>query len=412
MQWLLAFFGGIRYDEAAVRPRFCRNKLFVSAKAIPICLKKEATMLNSQNQELVSFLDYLAQPVLFVRGHLIVARNRAAAQLLQAEDSTIDALLDGEDLTAYDAYDGAAPMELTLCFSGRFHSATVHRDGDHDVFVAADKPLYEELSLDTLAVVAQAIRVPLTDLFDVASVLFPMLEEQEDPKIQRQTARLNKSFYRLLRLAGNLSDTGRFIAGERQLHLERTDLGEFFGILYDQAAPLCEAMGIDMEFRCPSKRFYGSIDRQKIERAVLNLVSNSLKFTPKGGRIVFRVEHTGTSVLVRIADNGEGMDPATMATLFDRYQHRNQPGDPRWGVGLGLPLVRHIANLHGGTVVVNSAPESGTTVTMSISLRQTASAPQLKSPALNYDYAGGYSHATVELADTMPSDVFDSMNIN
>lgn len=369
-------------------------------------------MLNDQNLELTGFLDYLAQPVLLVRDAAIVSRNRAAAALLPMEETSISALLSEQDLALYHAYDGAAPMELTLCFSGRYHSATVHRSGDCDVFVASCKPLYEDLSLDTLAVVAQAIRVPLTDLFDAASVLFPILEEQEDPKIQRQTARLNKSFYRLLRLAGNLSDTGRFIAGEGQLNLERTDLGEFFGMLYDEMAPLCEAMGIEMAYRCPSKRFYGSIDRQKIERAVLNLVSNALKFTPKGGKIVFRVEHTASALLVRIADNGEGMDPATMATLFDRYQHRNQLGDPRWGVGLGLPLVRHIANLHGGTVVVNSAPGAGTTVTLSISLRQMSAAPQLKSPVLNYDYAGGYGHTSVELADPMPSDVYDSMNIN
>lgn len=368
-------------------------------------------MQQKEKAEDFQLLNYLSQPVLFVRSGEIIRRNNAAAALMQPESSRMADYL-GDSREFYDTFDGQGVMQLMLQFGGRDYSATVHRADSTDLFIASERPVHGQLSLDTLAVIAQTLRGPLTDLFDVSSFLFPLLEEQENPRIQRQTARLNKGFYQLLRLTSNLSDTGQFLSGEARLYDERTDLLEYFTQLSENIRCYCEAAGIELQFSCPSRRFYGSIDRQKIERAVLNLISNALKFTPRGGRIQLKVETTARSLLIRVTDNGEGMDPPMMATIFSRYEHREQLGDPRWGIGLGLPLVRFIANLHGGTVVVNSAPGSGTSVTMSLALRNRPSGRTVGSPILNYDYAGGYSHVALELSDVLPNDVFDSININ
>ena len=242
--------------------------------------------------------------------------------------------------------------------------------------------------------------------------LFPVLEEQENPAIQRQTAILNKNLYQLLRLAGNLTDMSRLIAGEMPMYDEKTELREFFGAIYDRVKPLCQAVGIEIKYACPTSKFYGVIDRQKMERAVLNLISNAMKYTPKGGKIMLRVETNKSSVLIKVADNGEGLQPELLATVFDRFSHRDPLGDPRWGMGLGLPYARYIAQLHGGTMIIEGKPGDGTSVTMSVSLHRQAAATSLRTPIINYDYAGGFEHCLVELADVLPSDVFDSMNVN
>ena len=372
-------------------------------------------MQNAYIPEQAGTLNLLAQPVFYVREGQIVFRNSAAAALTNPREVQIGGLLAADDLEEYRRYDGQTVLELVLQMDGRQYSAVVHREqGGADVFVARAKPLYDALSLDTLAVVAQTIRSGLTELFDASSVLFPMLEEREDPKIQRQTARMNKGFYELLRLSSNLADVGRYMSGEARAFLERTELTAFFAGQYDRAASLCATLGVKLTYQCPSQPFYAAVDRQKLERAVLNLLANALRYTPRGGQIVLRVENFGHSVHIRMTDSGEGIAPADMATAFDHYEHREQLlGDPRWGVGLGLPLVRFIANLHGGTVIINSAPGGGTSVTMSLSRRlEPTPKEEVRSPVRNYDYAGGYDHMVLELADALPVEVFDTMNLH
>lgn len=355
-------------------------------------------------------LDYVEQPVFFVRDEKIVHCNQAAEALGLTEDA-LEGLL-GENLEFYHQFDGTAPAHLTLSFGVQRRDATLIRQDGQDVFFVSAREREPGLSLEALSVLSQSLRGPLSEAFTVTSNLFPLLEEQENPAIQRQTALLNKTFYRLLRLAGNLTDMSRLIAGEMPMYEERTELREFFGDLYDRVKPLCQAVGLDCQYACPTARFYGVIDRQKVERAVLNLFSNSMKFTPAGGKIRLQVETTKNSVLVKVADNGEGLSPEMLSTVFDRFSHREPLGDPRWGMGLGLPYARRVAALHGGTMIIEGQPQKGTTVTMSLSLHRQAPQATVHSPVVNYDYAGGFEHALVELSDALPSDVFDSVNVN
>ena len=429
---LVAFFDHFRYDSISkerlysVSVPVVENVFFANTNLrraisgalgrnlLPVGTHKEETVMSHiHTPEQADLLNMLSQPVFLVQQEKIIFRNAAAIALTDSTEEQIQVFLGPEDLLLYRAFDGSSVMELTMVIDGRQYSALVRREGDADAFVARMKPLYESLHFDVLAVVAQAIRGELSELFDAASQLFPQLEEQEDPKIQRQTARMNKGLYGLLRLTGNLSDAGRYMAGEVRTYLERTEMVGFFEEICRTAESLCATVGVTLEYQCPDQMFYAAVDKQKLERAVLNLLSNALRYTPAGGKILLKVEDFGHSVHIRVSDNGQGMAPAELSTAFDHYEHRGQlPGDPRWGIGLGLPLVRYIANLHGGTVVVNSAEGEGTTVTMSISRRlEPTPREEVRSPVLNYDYAGGHDHAVLELADALPPDVFDTRNL-
>ena len=370
-------------------------------------------MSNTCVPDQAGILNLLSQPVMYVRQEEIIFCNAAAASLIAGSGGCIAAFLPDGALISYRAFDGKGVMELPMVVYGRHYSALVCRMGDADVFVVHQAPQYESLGFEALGSVSQAVRMELSEMFDAASQLFPRLEEQEDPWLQRQAARINKGLYGLLRLAGNLSDAGRCMAGRVELFPERTEITAFFDGICKRAGAFCQASGVTLEYQCPDRMFSAAVDRQKLERATLNLISNALCYTPSGGKILLRVEDYGHCFHIRVTDSGSGVAIPELSAVFNHYTRGGTlPGDPRWGAGLGLPLVRCIANLHHGTVVLNSAEGGGTTVTVSISRRLEARAPEeVQSPVMNYDYAGGHDHTVVELSTALPVEVFDTRNL-
>ena len=139
--------------------------------------------------------------------------------------------------------------------------------------------------------------------------------------------------------------------------------------------------------------------RSRLERLVLNLLSNAFKFTPRGGAVDVEVRVTAQRVELAVSDTGRGMDAGRMAQAFAAYKRPAAPEAGGQGMGLGLPICRRIAQEHGGTLVLTSAPGRGTTVTVSLPnrcIRGTC----LGEPA--YLPGGGHNPALVELSDALP----------
>jgi signal transduction histidine kinase len=91
-------------------------------------------------------------------------------------------------------------------------------------------------------------------------------------------------------------------------------------------------------------------DSQRLQQAVWNLLSNAIKFTPKGGKVQVRLERISSHLEIVVADNGHGIDKGALENVFDRFWQATGSNDGQRGMGLGLSIVRHIVNLHGGTV--------------------------------------------------------------
>jgi CheY-like chemotaxis protein len=113
-------------------------------------------------------------------------------------------------------------------------------------------------------------------------------------------------------------------------------------------------------------------DPRRLEQAFLNLLTNALKFTPAGGRITVDIEVAGASVDVRVADTGRGIDPEFLPHVFERFRQADASSSRRHsGLGIGLALVRHLVELHGGAVVAESEGE-GRGATFSVRLPRRA----------------------------------------
>lgn len=365
--------------------------------------------MNTEQNELKLLLEQLAQPAFFETDGEVRFYNRLAGEYrVRAGRPVMDLLPDGCGLPEA----GSAPVHAQLTLSAGPADASILPYAGGRLYLLTP-PARTELHPQTLLSVAQSIRTPLANLLAGAAALFPKLEALEDPDLQKQTASMNRAYYQLLRLACNLTDMRGVLMDELHLRREKAELTGFFRKLFDRAAPLLTAAGFEFEYTCTAKPFCGWIDRQRLERAVWDLLSNAAKFTPKGGRITAELEYTHAAALLHIRDTGDGMTPDLLADAFTAYDRDFALGDPRWGAGFGLPLAERIAQLHGGAIFLESEPGGGTTATLSLSLQVPSTKElQFRSPTASIDYTGGYPHELVELSNVLPYTEFDSSRVN
>ena len=179
---------------------------------------------------------------------------------------------------------------------------------------------------------------------------------------------------RLLRLIGQLLDIAKLDAGELRLDARRADLAAFVRDVARTFVPLAERKEVRFAVEAPEHSIPVSFDPDKVEQIVTNLLSNAFKFTPSGGTIHVAVthdadgsnEHNGTGAArIRVRDSGPGIPPDEQSRLFERfYQAEETRANEQPGTGIGLSLAKDLAELHGGTITVESTVGIGTTFTV------------------------------------------------
>ncbi|MEO5963947.1 MAG: HAMP domain-containing sensor histidine kinase [Candidatus Limnocylindrales bacterium] len=219
----------------------------------------------------------------------------------------------------------------------------------------------ERLRTDLLSTIAHELRTPLTAVrTSVGLLLEPTAEPTEDQRRALLEA-IERNAERMQRLVGDILELSRLRSGNVGLQLRRFSAIEMAGSVIAVIAPLAMQRGQHLErlpLRSSDHRVYG--DHRRLERALLNLVSNAQRFTPDGGSISVGVEERGSLTCWTVKDEGPGISEADQTRLFERFfVGRNDTSGPRDGVGLGLPTALAIAQAHGGTIEVHSEPGRG-----------------------------------------------------
>ena len=172
-------------------------------------------------------------------------------------------------------------------------------------------------------------------------------------------------------------------------------------------ALLCCNGELQLTYEGLCQSVYGLVDAQLLERTLLNLLSNAVKFTPHDGNIHVSFTLRGKTLRLQVLDSGSGIAEHIKNDLF--YRYLRQPGleDSRYGLGLGMVLVRSFAAKHGGVVLVDKSEAGGSRITLTMSIRRNP-ADRLQTP-MNFwmDYAGGRDHTLVELADCLSETCYD-----
>ncbi|HJR06247.1 MAG TPA: ATP-binding protein [Pyrinomonadaceae bacterium] len=247
--------------------------------------------------------------------------------------------------------------------SGRRYNASdlaLAEDLAHRAAFAVDNArLYREaqeanrLKDEFLATLSHELRTPLTSILGwtnlLRSVKFDDLTSMRALETIERNARSQKQ------LIDDLLDASRIITGKLRLELEPTQLKSVVESACYAARPAAEAKGIEIQLALDPEANLVAGDAERLQQVVWNLLSNAVKFTPEGGRVEVSLKRTGTHAQISVRDTGQGIKTEFLPYVFERFRQADQSTTrTHGGLGLGLAIVRHLVELHGGTVAAES----------------------------------------------------------
>lgn len=345
--------------------------------------------MNSLN-DLPGWLNRYSCPAFFVKENIITACNHSAEALLLNPGMDIqELLLTGQE--EYASFQGGC-LYLKVKLSAKGCGASVTREGDVDLFLLDQEP--EDADLRSLALAARELRSPLSNLMIAADAL--KVDTADNPNLQEQLARLNRNLHQIHRLVNNMSDAGRsHLLSPAGIH----DWNRLFHDIFEKIRTQLEATRITLTYEGLSQSVYGLANEAQLERAVLNIVSNAMKFMPEEGTIHASLTRQKNILQLSIQDSGSGIAENVLGNVFTRYQR--QPGieDSRYGIGLGMVLIRNAAADHGGTVLIDRPEGKGTRITMTMAIRENAQV--MRTPVL-FPAADHSRQVLTELSENLP----------
>jgi signal transduction histidine kinase len=222
-----------------------------------------------------------------------------------------------------------------------------------------------------LATLSHELRTPLTAILGWARMLRGSSFDQDTAAHALEVIERNaKSQQQLIE---DILDVSRVITGKLQLDVRPVDLVPVIEAATDTVRPAAEAKGIRLEAALRPEPHVISGDPVRLQQVVWNLLSNAVKFTPAGGRVTVRLERSDTHVEIAVSDTGGGISPEFLPFVFDHFRQADSTTTRQYGgLGLGLAIVRHLVEMHGGTVSVESGgPGQGATFTIQLPLNPT-----------------------------------------
>ncbi|MCA8903353.1 MAG: HAMP domain-containing histidine kinase, partial [Hyphomonas sp.] len=209
-----------------------------------------------------------------------------------------------------------------------------------EAFEAADR-----LKTEFVRNVSYQLRSPLTVIFGYAELLETQRNGQLTERQKDYVSAILSASDHLSKLIENILDLAMIEAGRMDLDLEDVDLRKVIEESIEMVVTKAEDTEIAVKADIEGKLGMIRADERRIRQILFNLISNSLRFTDAGGEIIVSAHRTGEMVTFSVRDNGRGLEAEKRATSFDSFVS----GDQR-GAGLGLALVKHFVDLHGGTV--------------------------------------------------------------
>ena len=357
-----------------------------------------------QFQNTFGMLDLLQEPAFCVCNGIIKKVNAAAsAMLIECGIPVRELLHTGAE--EYDEFCGGC-LYLTISLSGHEFGACVTRMESFDVFRIDQER--SDAHLQAMALAARELREPLSNVMTIADRLFPNAANG-DSNTQEQLSRINRGLFQLLRIVGNMSDASNFVADSGK-RLEIRDICAVVDEVFHRAAALTEQTGVTLTYSGHPESIYTLADAQKLERMIFNILSNAIKFTPAGGTVTAKLTRRGGRMYLSVSDSGCGIAEEQRGTVFSRYTRQPAIEDGRYGLGLGMVLIRSTAAIHGGTVLVDHPEGCSTRITVSLAIRKGD--PVLRSPRIRIDYAGERDHGLVELSEVLPPHLYDPDIVN
>jgi PAS domain S-box-containing protein len=211
-----------------------------------------------------------------------------------------------------------------------------------------------------LATMSHELRTPLNAVVGWSALL--RTKTFDAASLKNAVEAIHRNARAQAKIVEDVLDVSRIISGKLKLDIEVVDLSAIVRQAIEVVRPAADAKSIALGV-IAEERSMVSADPARLQQVVWNLVSNAVKFTPERGRIDVEVRHRGASVVLEVRDTGMGIELAFLPYVFERFTQHDGSSTRRYGgLGLGLAIVRHLVELHGGTVTAESeGPERGAT---------------------------------------------------
>ena len=355
-----------------------------------------------ETNSLFDWLELLDYPAFCVKDGVVIAVNTPATRHLLHPGLNIHEVVTDH----WDTYNSltSGSLYLTISTGGIPCSACVTRTPEWDLFTIRQDEEGERLQALSLA--AQKLRIPLSNVMTLTDLLLKNLKT-ENTKVQQQIGQVNQGLFQMLRIISNMSD-----AVNNQIlgfpGMETVDLRALCREVVEKIRALSAGNGSRIYYSEPDTPVWSLADPEKLERAMSNLLSNAMKFSPPKSTITAKLTHCGNTLSFAITNpTKEKISPHN---LWNRY--RREPGieDGQCGLGLGMTLISNIATAHGGTVLIDYPKENRIRVTMTLPI-QSGESGNIRSPFMRIsDYAGGRDKTLLEFADILPAEEYEDIN--
>jgi PAS domain S-box-containing protein len=212
----------------------------------------------------------------------------------------------------------------------------------------------DRLKDEFLATLSHELRTPLTSILGWASMI--RNGEVEGSNVARAIETIERNARSQARLIDDLLDVSRIITGNLRLDLHPLNLAPIVEAAIDALRPTADAKGIELRNASVSGDCLIKGDANRLRQVIWNLLSNAIKFTQRGGVVTIELRCIGSNVRLSVADTGEGISAEFLPYVFDRFrQAEGSISRKQGGLGLGLAVVRHLVELHGGNINAESA---------------------------------------------------------
>ena len=206
---------------------------------------------------------------------------------------------------------------------------------------------------DFLALLGHELRNPLAPILTAVAIL--QMKGPSDPTLIKAREVIVRQTLHLSKLVDDLLDIGRITQGKMRLDKKRVELGEIVERAREMCAPTIERRGHSMSMTILDRGVVLEVDAERIVQVICNLLNNASKYTDVGGRIELTAFGEDSAAIVSVRDTGIGISPDMLHTIFEPFVQVSGGHRADGGLGLGLPLVKSLVEMHGGTVEARSA---------------------------------------------------------